>query len=715
MPNVLTTDKRTLFDKNELRSRRLKLRQMSSVIPLDDKEISALASAGMLMPDPYRLLLESDPISRLQASENVRYRVQHTNMLVPPTNVDELLKDDPKLVRIGSKEYLSGEKSMADLMIAVRASAKVLSSFRVAYAEQHALHEELLGLVQERQVLSRMRRSSAPGYLIDFARMLESLGCKRNHLRLVNSKIVVLIREALKLNSGNADQGFDNEAERLQRWLDEDEALSLDDAIDVEDDEFDRLSRIAAKALMDGDLGRAKSAFADLEAYDALIEEGFGADSIDDEDDEGSDADAVADDVLTQIEETAEIPSVVSLPLEGSDIDLGDDVKGASLDAPSPIEQSAPFGASPKPASVPASGPISNPASGPISNPASGPISNPASGPILKPESAPAIKLAPTVGPKVSAPALATVPASELPVSGSELPMVNPNAGSSDGKGNGKGNGNAIAQDAVTPSQKSDAAPAKIEPFSSVVIQQNEDPEALAAEPVMLVDWGERVGSESEHARVDGFGWIAGSDGFGGIVSMASDVSDVIPMWSRKDRPSSTSGVLGLNDWYRFEVPAGNYALVHMPRRIPEFLPVSDNMFPPYIDIERYGEEAGFSVLDMRSLKLASSGRGGIDVAIRAIRAGVVMRYGKDNEDLVRFWAFLLFGRRFAKRIDVLFPDGYFHGVIAPDAGAEQSGVGYFSIVRVLNDRKLSNKIRTPRFPPFDSLELVSSLDGLKL
>jgi maltoporin len=91
------------------------------------------------------------------------------------------------------------------------------------------------------------------------------------------------------------------------------------------------------------------------------------------------------------------------------------------------------------------------------------------------------------------------------------------------------------------------------------------------------------------------------------------------------------------------------------------------------------------------------------------------MRYGKDNEDLVRFWAFLLLGRRFAKRIDVLFPDGYFHGVIAPDAGAEQSGVGYFSIVRVLNDRKLSSKIRTPRFPPFDSLELVSSLDGLKL
>jgi hypothetical protein len=289
--------------------------------------------------------------------------------------------------------------------------------------------------------------------------------------------------------------------------------------------------------------------------------------------------------------------------------------------------------------------------------------------------------------------------------------MVNPNAGSS---GN-KVSGNMADQDAVTPSQKSDAAPAKIEPFSSVVIQQNEDPEALAAEPVMLVDWGERVGSESEHARVDGFGWIAGSDGFGGIVSMASDVSDVIPMWSREDRPSSTSGVLGLNDWYRFEVPAGNYALVHMPRRLPEFFPVSDTMFPPYIDIERYGEEAGFSVLDMRSLKLASSGRGGIDVAIRAIRAGVVMRYGKDNEDLVRFWAFLLLGRRFAKRIDVLFPDGYFHGVIAPDAGAEQSGVGYFSIVRVLNDRKLSSKIRTPRFPPFDSLELVSSLDGLKL
>jgi hypothetical protein len=332
-------------------------------------------------------------------------------------------------------------------------------------------------------------------------------------------------------------------------------------------------------------------------------------------DDEASalndDASFVTEPSITEIEETAEIPPVVSLPAEGSDIDLGnvgnDDGKSVLPELPTAL------------------------------------------------------------------PVLPAVP-SELPGLVSQEPTA------------------FIAESEAT-----------------------DQPEALSPEPVMLVDWGERVGVDSEYPRVDGFGRIAGRDGFGGIVSMASGVADVIPMWARKDRPSSTSGVLGLNDWYRFEVPAGNYALVHMPRRSPEFLPVSDKMFPPYIDIERYGEEAGFSVPDMRSLKLASSGRGGIDVAIRAIRSGVIMRYGKDDEDLVRFWAFLVLGRVFMNRIDVLFPDGYFHGVVAPDAGSDHAGVGYFSIVRVLNDRKLSNKIRTPRFPPFDSLELVSSLDGLKL
>lgn len=625
------------FNKNETRSRRSKLKEISSVIALDDAEISSLASAGMMMPDPYCLLLEPNPFHRLLTTENIaRNRVQLTNLMVPPVNVDELLEDDPKPVRIGSKEYMRGEKSMSELMIAVRSSSKVLSAFRVAYSEQYALHEELLRLVQERQVISKMRRSLAPGYLIDFARMLESLGCKRNHLRLVNSRIVILIRDALKLNSEESYEGFQNEAGRLQRWLDEDEALSFDDNIELDDsedvDEFDRLSRIAAKALMDGDLTRAKSAFSDLEAYDELIEEGFGAESIDDGDtalDEAlvldNDASSVNEPSITEIEKTAEIPPVVSLPPEGSDIILG---KSGNNDSKSALP--------------------------------------------------------------------------ELPVGFSNLP---------------EGASYSLSADPELPSVSSTFSVSGSQKTATVITEskRNEQAEVLVTEPVMLTNWGERADPNVNYYRGDGYGRVAGSDGFGGIVSMASGVSDVIPMWLRENRPSSMSGVLGLNDWYKIEVPAGNYALVHMPRRLPEFLPVSDKMFPPYRDIERYGEEAGFSVYDMRGLNLADSGRGGIDEAIRALRAGVVMRYGKDDEDLVRFWAFLVLGRNFMEKIDVLFPDGYFHGVIAPDAGAEQSGVGYLSIVRVLNDRKLSNKIRTSRFPPFDSLELVSSLDGLKL
>ena len=178
-------------------------------------------------------------------------------------------------------------------------------------------------------------------------------------------------------------------------------------------------------------------------------------------------------------------------------------------------------------------------------------------------------------------------------------------------------------------------------------------------------------------------------------------------MWRREDRKPSTGDRLTLDDWYRFEVPFGPYALVHMPRKFPDYVPVSDEMFPPFMDLERYGVAAGFSPVDMRALKIAATGRGAMDVAVRAVRSVLIMNYGKDDEDLVRFWLFLLLGRQFMSRIDVLFPHGFFHGVWAPDPAAREIGLGFFRIVRVLDDGNLSAQMRTPMFAPFETLRTI--------
>ena len=553
-------------DKNAARNRRLKLKGMALKFGLSDEEVKVLTSAGLMMPDIFDAILIDDVNRRnMVVEESAGNRVQYTNLMAPPLDIEAYI-DGRVTIKIDSKPYIENAKSLSELMIAVRGSSKMLdgiaSASAYAYAEQKALHGHLLRQVVERQQMARAMRNSPPSYLIDFARLMEMLGCQRNHLRSADGRLVSMIKRHLGLdndaNDANDADG-DDEADYFKSWLAEENALAGDDSdldMNSEDiNEFDRLSRIAARALMDGDLVRAKSAFADLESYDALIEGSFGADSIDDDD-------ALDDDKIVS--------------------------PGGGADAPLPVE------------------------------------------------------------------------------SISAVPAHNP---------------------------------------------ATEQSEALLLKPVRLMDWGERVAPDSDHGRVDGYGRIDSRDAFGGIVSLASGVPDVIPMWARKDRPRSTGRVLGLNDWYRFEVPVGNYALVHMPRKLPEFSPVTDNMFPPYIDIVRYGEEADFSLSEMQSMLKESDTLGGAQLSIRAIRFVVVKRYGKDDEVLVRFWAFLVLGRVFMDRIDILFPDGYFHGVIAPDAGAEQAGVGYFSIVRVLNDRKLSNKMRTPRFAPFDSLELVSSLD----
>ena len=169
-------------------------------------------------------------------------------------------------------------------------------------------------------------------------------------------------------------------------------------------------------------------------------------------------------------------------------------------------------------------------------------------------------------------------------------------------------------------------------------------------------------------------------------------------MWDRKDRAMSAGNRFCMDDWYRFEVQKGPYVLVQLPTALSQYLPIRDEMFPPVVDVKRYGEMHGYSQEEMTPLILANCGRGGVAETTAIMRAELIKTYGQDDEDLLRFWMFLLVGRLRIRCIDTLFPSGYFHGVLAPDPASQDTGVGSFQIVRVSDDGDLKAKMRTPQF-----------------
>lgn len=626
---------RAAANRNETRMRRRRLAAFAPILGIDVDEIRSLASAGMMLPDPYKMLLESDPMRRAEIAENdARYRVQYTRLMVPPKNIDDFIGDDPKTVRIGTKVYVRNEKSLAELMVAVRSTRKVMDAFRRAYEEQHELLSELLRLVQEKMTVAKVMRHSVPSYLLDFARLMESLGCKRNDLRYVDGRVVRAIREALDLVGDDVELGADEAAERFQLWLAEDDAIEGSEPDGGDDtDEFERLSRIAATALMKGDMDAARAAFAGLEEYKAVLERSFGvsADGEADADDQ-ADADDEAD---SDDQEDADAD-------DGTDSDTADATSSRSD-------------------------------IGPDAGSDSGNIST-VDDPVVS-----------TAGP---------VADSIVNAEGDGRDFAGLTAEDT-GSGSRFVSGSQPSALTAEPASQSTLIPAPT-PASEPTPQPSPAPTHK-----ILTGWAVTAPVDIEYPRVTGVGRIAGPDPFGGIAFLAASTPEVVPMWEREDLPASMGDRLTLNDWHRFEVPFGNYALVHMPRKLNDFGPVRDELFPPYIDLQQYGTNAGYSLAEMRALKFANSGRGLMDAAARVIRSSVIMHYGEDNEDLVRFWLFLLLGRQFMDRIDILFPHGYFHGVIGPDAAARDGGTGFFRIVRIMDDGDLSRQMRMPRFAPF--------------
>ena len=234
--------------------------------------------------------------------------------------------------------------------------------------------------------------------------------------------------------------------------------------------------------------------------------------------------------------------------------------------------------------------------------------------------------------------------------------------------------------------------------FSPRIVPSLPSEPALSSASLSIMAGALKAPDLIANERVTGHGRLPGGDPFGGILSLARSAPDCVPMWDRKDRAMSAGNRFCMDDWYRFEVQKGPYVLVQLPTALSQYLPIRDEMFPPVVDVKRYGEMHGYSQEEMTPLILANCGRGGVAETTAIMRAELIKTYGQDDEDLLRFWMFLLVGRLRIRCIDTLFPSGYFHGVLAPDPASQDTGVGSFQIVRVSDDGDLKAKMRTPQF-----------------
>lgn len=557
--------------KNAKRQRLLKLREVAPRFGLSAEEVKSLAVSGMIMPDIFDTMKITDIGRRIDAvEEHSASRLQYTNLIVPPIDIESYI-EGRTTVKIDSKQYLRNLKSLSDLMVAVRGSAKILDGTAAFYAEQHAFHRVLLRLVVERQQSARVMRNSPPKYLIDFARLLESLGCDRSHLRSIDGRFVSMVRDHLGFSNAvddssdgdetGSEKSYDDDAAAFQSWLAEGDAVpsgmpdNESDSLNVvannvaeDDDEYDRLARATSRALMRGDMDEARVAFANLEAFQIAVEDEFGSS-------EDTDSDVIVSDGA--IDSASDSASDVTSESTG-DVQLAD-------------------------RALPAKG-TSEGDGGVVSADDRLDHSDDVSADVSLPINALPIKT-----PSVKAP---SVKASEdlfgesedrkdlkdhlVPVSLPEpVPMPEPLPASD-------------PEPTPEPIPASEPGP-EPKPFVQMHIPTKS----------FLKGWGLSVSEDADFPRVTGVGRLSGENElggagslgrkspFGGVFSTASATPEVIPMWARQDRPASTGERLTMNDWYRFEVGFGPYALVHMPRKLTDFVPVSDQMFPPYLDLER--------------------------------------------------------------------------------------------------------------------------------
>ena len=230
--------------------------------------------------------------------------------------------------------------------------------------------------------------------------------------------------------------------------------------------------------------------------------------------------------------------------------------------------------------------------------------------------------------------------------------------------------------------------------------------------------------------RAQGHGMIAGienaSDAYAGFASQyvgtlmtsmrhKEEMSDVYIRFDERISLPAEGFSVGLDgeidalNWAKFEVPAGPYKLVQMKGQS-SFLPryTEHGMLPPVASLEDAGNLLGMNGEPGVQLSLQAWGPGGsgpahtrahvLDgsrgdpaqayeicrklVAMQRVRwkdAEHVSELAMDS--IARWWLFLLAGRMRPGQIDLLWPNGFFHGVEGHDPFLRDKG--HFRLVRI--------------------------------
>ena len=201
--------------------------------------------------------------------------------------------------------------------------------------------------------------------------------------------------------------------------------------------------------------------------------------------------------------------------------------------------------------------------------------------------------------------------------------------------------------------------------------------------------------------RTQGVGRLDTDDPYGGFLRRKIP-GGAIAMQDREDTYEQPSDRLGAKHWYRFDVPRSNYAVVEVGSRYD--FPDLPQLYPPLASMRLLGVTLEYDADKVRELEEAEAGEAPSDIIIETVRASFLKHNKCHDEDLIRFWLFLLVGRKYPDHVDALFPPGYFHGVRGPDIWESRESPTHFQIVRVASDQDFRHMMRHPNFGPWQGL-----------
>lgn len=226
-------------------------------------------------------------------------------------------------------------------------------------------------------------------------------------------------------------------------------------------------------------------------------------------------------------------------------------------------------------------------------------------------------------------------------------------------------------------------------------IPTSDEMKAIAGDWAFYGTWG--VGR-----RTTGIGLLDTDDPYGGFLRRKTPETS-ISMQDRDDFYDTPCDPFGSKQWYRFEAPRSTYAMVHVGSRFD--FPDLPQLYPPLAKLKLLGVTLDYSFEKLRELDEAEAGDADGGILVETVRAAFLKRNNCHEEDLIRFWLFLLVGRKYPDRVDALFPPGYFHGVRGPDVWGSQYTPTHFQIVRVAADRDYRHMMRHPDFGPWEAIK----------